>query len=295
MNIKLLQCPPDKRREALLHLAAVYDPALQSALQSALAGTTKAAVVNWQGLWIAQQAERIVSAVWVQPQAHHTAQLWLPKALDSTGMALINTARHWSMQQRFKLCHTLLSAAQHDWQQPLLAQGMQSIASLEHLSRPCQPCSPSLPITLAPWSTLSFEQQHGLLAGVSHASSDCPALLQLLTIEELLANFYANAPLAPQHWYHVNYQQQSVGILLLVPTGQRCELLLMGLLPEWRGKGLGNALMEKAFLTSAQAGARELVLTVDANNTPAKRLYERNGFSCYAQHYLFAWPCRAHH
>ena len=57
------QCPPEQRREALLHLAAVYDPAQQSALQHALSTIKASSDVVWQGLWIATQAGHIESAI----------------------------------------------------------------------------------------------------------------------------------------------------------------------------------------------------------------------------------------
>lgn len=300
MNATLVECPAAQRREALLHLAAVHDAALQPGLQEALAEVKETPTFNWQGLWIAQQAGRIAAAVWVQPLANRTAQLWLPKMLDSTGLALIKVACQWAKQQRITLCHTLLAPQQFAWQAPLVAQGMRPLAELEHLRCSTGGKQSSTPlITLVPFSALTSAQQLTLVEAVSQDSLDCPALHQLLSMDELLAGFYTKAPQAPAHWYQVHYQEacekgvekQCVGVLLLAPypTTPRCELLLMGLLPAWRGKGLGQSIIKHAFALAAQTGANELVLTVDASNVPAKRLYERCGFRCYAQQRLLAW------
>ncbi|MBR2515038.1 MAG: GNAT family N-acetyltransferase [Halomonas sp.] len=300
MNATLVECPAAQRREALLYLAAVHDPTLQPGLQEALAEVKETPTFNWQGLWVAQQAGRIEAAVWVQPLANRTAQLWLPKMLDSTGLALIKVACQWVEQQRITLCHTLLAPQQFAWQAPLVAQGMRLLAELEHLrcsSRGRQ--SPTSLITLVPFSALTSAQQLALVEDVSQDSLDCPALHQLLSIDELLAGFYTKASQAPDHWYQVHYQEaceigfekQCVGVLLLAPdpTTPRCELLLMGLLPAWRGRGLGQEIIKHALALAAQMGANELVLTVDASNVPAKRLYERCRFTCYAQQRLLAW------
>jgi len=48
--------------------------------------------------------------------------------------------------------------------------------------------------------------------------------------------------------------------------------------PEYRGCGVGTALLGEADKLAATAGARELSLIVSNTNTGARRLYERNGF-----------------
>ena len=63
----------------------------------------------------------------------------------------------------------------------------------------------------------------------------------------------------------------------------------MGLIPEWRGMGLGRALLNSALALAQQAGIQEVVLAVDEVNVPAKRLYQQAGFKHYAQQRLLAW------
>jgi [ribosomal protein S18]-alanine N-acetyltransferase len=55
------------------------------------------------------------------------------------------------------------------------------------------------------------------------------------------------------------------------------ELLLIGVVPEARGKGLGQALLRRAVIDAEARGAERLFLEMRANN-PARRLYERFGF-----------------
>lgn len=53
--------------------------------------------------------------------------------------------------------------------------------------------------------------------------------------------------------------------------------LAVSLLPEWRGRGIGRALLEGLFSLLAEAGWRRVSLSVQTANR-AMRLYERLGF-----------------
>lgn len=55
------------------------------------------------------------------------------------------------------------------------------------------------------------------------------------------------------------------------------ELLLLAVLPEERGRGLGKALLELYFRAAARRGVNRIFLEMRANN-PAHTLYRRCGF-----------------
>ena len=48
--------------------------------------------------------------------------------------------------------------------------------------------------------------------------------------------------------------------------------------PEYRGQGMGTALLEHAMGTAARLGARRATLEVRRSNDAARRIYERLGF-----------------
>jgi ribosomal-protein-alanine N-acetyltransferase len=48
--------------------------------------------------------------------------------------------------------------------------------------------------------------------------------------------------------------------------------------PQFRGRGIGTALMHHVLAESRQLGAKRATLEVRASNDPARRLYERLGF-----------------
>ena len=48
--------------------------------------------------------------------------------------------------------------------------------------------------------------------------------------------------------------------------------------PDYRGRGMGSALLEHAMSTAGRLGARRATLEVRRSNDPARRIYERLGF-----------------
>jgi GNAT superfamily N-acetyltransferase len=55
-------------------------------------------------------------------------------------------------------------------------------------------------------------------------------------------------------------------------------IIQMGVRPEWRGQGLGAAILSQVMQSFAEAGLKTAALEVATNNPTARRLYERLGF-----------------
>lgn len=55
------------------------------------------------------------------------------------------------------------------------------------------------------------------------------------------------------------------------------ELLLFAVLPQYRGRGIGNRLLERLEIASRQRGAERLLLEMRRGNS-AESLYRRHGF-----------------
>lgn len=58
-------------------------------------------------------------------------------------------------------------------------------------------------------------------------------------------------------------------------------------LPEYRGRGIGSALLDEAERRARAAGSSRLTLEVLDSNRDAKRLYERCGFGSWSEPTLF--------
>jgi ribosomal protein S18 acetylase RimI-like enzyme len=62
------------------------------------------------------------------------------------------------------------------------------------------------------------------------------------------------------------------------PTLRHSGVLGMGVISEYRGRGIGRALMHATLEAAKQRGIARIELTVRVDNEPAKRLYESFGF-----------------
>ena len=66
-----------------------------------------------------------------------------------------------------------------------------------------------------------------------------------------------------------------------ITNNKRGDLLSVCVLPEYRGRGYAQQLME-SFLAAMKHSGREIcLLSVDTDNMAARRYYERNGFEVY--------------
>ncbi|HEX8335213.1 MAG TPA: GNAT family N-acetyltransferase [Pyrinomonadaceae bacterium] len=70
---------------------------------------------------------------------------------------------------------------------------------------------------------------------------------------------------------------EAVGTAVLAVRGTRGWVAGFGVVPRWRGRGLGRRLMAALVERARAAGLRRLSLEVLAGNTAARRLYERAG------------------
>lgn len=76
-------------------------------------------------------------------------------------------------------------------------------------------------------------------------------------------------------WTIVNFEYDHI------PNAKRGDLLSVCVLPEYRGEGYAQQLME-VFLDALKQNNRDLcLLSVDAKNSRARKYYERNGFEIY--------------
>ncbi len=70
-----------------------------------------------------------------------------------------------------------------------------------------------------------------------------------------------------------------VGMSMVATRGKRGWVAGFGIVPEYRGKGAGKAMMARTLEVARAAGLTGLQLEVLAQNTRAKRLYENSGFT----------------
>ncbi len=134
------------------------------------------------------------------------------------------------------------------------------------------------------WVTYTRER-HALFAETVAAtyvdSLDCPGLSGVRTIEDTLATHRATGEFDERRWFVLMQHGVPAGVLLLthVPARDAMDVVYMGLSPEFRGRGLGRAMIHQAIKTARDASCALITLAVDAANTPSLRLYQKCGFA----------------
>jgi mycothiol synthase len=101
---------------------------------------------------------------------------------------------------------------------------------------------------------------------------------RVVTFEEWIEADVKDPSYDPSLWLLATEDAEPVGALSAVTWGDRGWIAELGVRPPWRGRGIGSALLRRAFATFAERGLPRVMLNVDSENpTGAVRLYERVG------------------
>lgn len=83
-----------------------------------------------------------------------------------------------------------------------------------------------------------------------------------------------------------------VGVATFALAGDVADLNRVVVAPEQRQQGIGRRLVLDGLAWAESAGARQVMLEVDADNDPARLLYEQVGFSTLARRAHYYGPGR---
>ena len=248
------------------------------------------------GIFVAREPERLIGALWLQPQAGAYALLIPPEVAAeqpaATAQALLSAALQAAQQAGANLVQSLLPVADAPAAAFLEQHGFWHLADLVYLVS----LAPSYPQQepCGEWRTRGYSAADepallALLERTYEGSQDCPRLAGLRTTQDALAGYAAVGESGARHWHLVEAHGLPVGCLLMADhadDGPR-ELVYMGLVPEARGRGWGAALSRFAQWTAGQAGKELLVLAVDAANAPAIEAYRQAGFTRWEERRVF--------
>jgi ribosomal protein S18 acetylase RimI-like enzyme len=92
---------------------------------------------------------------------------------------------------------------------------------------------------------------------------------------------WPNAEHSVIEWLEGDGAARPAGRLWLHRDSSKIHVLDIAILPEWRGQGLGGAVMGRLLAEGAASG-REVSIFVETHN-PARRLYERLGFAAVGE------------
>jgi ribosomal protein S18 acetylase RimI-like enzyme len=131
-----------------------------------------------------------------------------------------------------------------------------------------------------------------VLATYEH-SLDCPELTGLRPIEDVLAAHRASGRFDARLWELAVVGERIAGCLLLAQHthGALLEVVYMGVVPEFRRRGVGRLLLARALEHCRRVAARQLTIVVDQRNVPACTLYSNFGLRVVARRtaWFFRW------
>jgi ribosomal protein S18 acetylase RimI-like enzyme len=161
------------------------------------------------------------------------------------------------------------------------ACGFHRLAELIYLEAKARELEVALPpgFELASYSEALHDDFAAAVNASYEATLDCPGLEGVRATEEVIAGHKAAGAFCPDYWFLLREGGAPVGVLLLapMPPSDAMEIVYIGLAVRARRRGVADPLMRLAFTTARRAGCHRLTTAVDARNTPAMRMYLRQG------------------
>lgn len=158
---------------------------------------------------------------------------------------------------------------------------------------------PSFHLKPLDWKSSSKRKSFSkLVAATYEGSHDAVALSRAQSTSETLENYTSAAYFDPRSWFTVVDDRSNlpVGCVILAQSrpemdeqdpprfgsraeheGLTSELVYLGLLPEFRGRRLGEWIIDEIAKLAVARGSQQLILAVDHENHPAMKLYRRIG------------------
>jgi GNAT superfamily N-acetyltransferase len=162
--------------------------------------------------------------------------------------------------------------------------GFEFLAELIYLERSARDPQPSVAASDAVTFVAVDSQSEGRLSEVLELtyqhSKDCPKLTGIRRTDEIIATHRATGIYDPAGWLLAMIDGEAAGALLMAGVQERnaLEVVYMGVVPAYRQRAVGHAMLAKAVELCRQKDDADLTLAVDRANAPARALYRRWSF-----------------
>jgi GNAT superfamily N-acetyltransferase len=242
------------------------------------------------GLFVMLAGERVVAALFVEFQPGQIANFWGPRVTAGCSddhsrvvAALIESGCSLARRNQIELAQTSLAEDTIEVSRHYRDAGFAIRAELEYLIAHVQ----SVPLNandgnlqFAPCLATDDELLARLIARTYEGTHDCPELNGVRNMQSVIEGYADAGDSHRRHWFFARRGESEVGVLLIADHAaqNQAELVYMGVLPEFRGRGYGNALTDFAIQRTRMLGHSRLILAVDTRNKPALDLYARAGF-----------------
>lgn len=299
-EIHISRCPSVHRQQALELALRGLAPDQAGPLVASLGKLVDQGIDVFHALAIATKGGELYGAGWVQPLVGRVATLWLPQFTSRASRDMERRLAAFALQAArslpIELVQTLIEPERSADGELLEQLGFRRLAELQFLHwdlRAAQPAATIDPdLTFHPCANQNRPLLKRLLAESYHETLDCPQLEGLRQLDDTIDGYQSVGNHVPDLWWTVHWREEPVGVVLLNPYGDSShwELVYMGISPAARGRGLGRQLLEKIRQEGSRAGVEQVLLAVDADNWPARRIYEAAGFRPWGARLAYLQP-----
>ena len=255
----------------------------------------RSGVIDPAGLFVAEDSTGCRGAILGEVWPSRLGSLTLPELAQLPGelvVALISAVCDWLLAQGCPLLQVQVDLHCRGQADALEQAGFYRATTIQRFTRSTAPwpesaAQPRPRLTLcpiAPQDSVASERFLHTFRQSGEQSLDVPEIGGVTDMDHLLRDFH------PQQWRLLAWHQDSpVGVLILEPAERPRTLMLayLGLVPGWRGQGLGVPLVVTAVEQARQLGADWIELCADERNLPASRSYARAGFRVVGRRALF--------
>jgi ribosomal protein S18 acetylase RimI-like enzyme len=288
--------PPRRSSEAIEMLVSEMAGEVRSQQARAIYDALVSDHANSAGLLGQFCGDRLMAVCWLQPQPGHTATLWPPvspgELEPSIATALVARSLEVAATQGAALVQSLLLTDAGRNADTLLHSGFAHVADLLYLVSPADKfpqTRPDCALDFVAFGDAGMKRLERIVERSYEGTLDCPALNGVRALEDVLAGYRAVGKFRQELWLVARLAAADVGCVLLTDHApQRVwELLYLGVLPEYRGRGLGLEITRYAQWLAARENVERVVLAVDAANEPAKSMYAAAGFTAWDRRSVF--------
>lgn len=295
--ISIGPCPASLRRAGLeLLLGETPTDLRQAQIDAALTALESPASETGRLLVAAHRESAVLAAAMAVAQPGRTAIVHPPRLAagqrEALADRLIGELNQWLDQNRVQVAQALLDPCDLLDADRLSRSGYVQACTLCYLvclAEHFPQAQPQGPLEFEPWRPTDDARFGPIMEATYENTLDCPSLNGVRTTPDVLAGYRASPAGVNGPWTIANCAGRAAGCLLLADhaANDQYELMYMGVVPEFRGQGLGDWLVRHAQWQAHCAARTQLVLAVDALNGPARDVYAAQGFRVFTERLVY--------
>lgn len=263
------------------------------------------------GLLVAKRDQQVIGASFFLMQPDHCAHVWVPVIAEpesseltaAIGDALLQEVGRCVRRKKAWIAQVLLEPESAADRALLARNGFPHLTDLSYLQCPVsEPLpvfddsaferaisdgasfsgTPSLQVVARfdPEDEASRQRFAEIIQRTYSGSHDCPELESIRSGNAAVKSHELTGLLMPEQWLIFADADGDVGLLILADHPERTawEVVYMGVLPEFRGRGYGKEIMKAGLFLARLFGQTSVLLAVDQRNRFAWDMYSRLGF-----------------